>query len=705
MVHPSHDTRRVSFLFAVLALLLLAFVRLASAQGATDVEWPYWGGDEKSTRYSPLTQIDASNFGSLQVVWRWKAANFGPEPDPVYRATPIYANGKLYTVAGYRRTVVCIDPATGETLWMFREKDGPRWAASTRKNYGKGVAFAVVGGRPVVYVATPAYYLWALDADTGQPLPFFGNNGNVDLHLGLGPYPIDPDRGALDWGDITTSSAPIVVNGVVVVGGSHDRGYYPENRENIPGIVRGYDARTGRMLWRFDPVPKSGQPFNDTWEEGSWRYTGNVSPWAPLSADSKLGLVYVPTDTPTNDYYGGSRPGKNVYGTSLLALDVKTGALRWFYQLVHHDIWNMDLPDAPHPVDLTVDGRRVPAIVQATKQGWLYVFNRETGEPLWPIEERAVPQSDAPHEKTWPTQPFVTKPAPFEQQGITENDLIDFTPALRAEGLRIARQYRMGPLFSPASLRKAPDGTQGTFMVPSSNGGANIPGGAVVDPETGWVYVASQHSYEALSLVPARERYPDGKPWPGWGSDDGGVTSLYVTDNAAGMYGPRGGPGLDPLPLLKPPYGRIVAYDLNHGDKVWEIPNGDTPAFVRNHPALKGVKLGNTGQDSHANLLVTKTLLMYGEGRGGEPHFRAVDKKTGKEIGKVDIPARTNTAPMTFMHEGHQYVVAAISSDGVPAELVALALPDAQPPHVAPRPNHPSESLPPARPGTKPSRP
>ena len=404
----------------ILAALVLALAGIAAAEGAGDGEWAYWGGDERSSRYSPLTQIDASNFGSLQVMWRWKAANFGPEPDPVYRATPIYANGKLYTVAGYRRTVVCIDPATGETLWMFREKDGPRWAASTRKNYGKGVAFALVGGRPVVYVATPAYYLWALDADTGQPLPFFGNNGVVDLHLGLGPYSVDPDRGALDWGDITTSSAPIVVNGVVVVGGAHDRGYYPENRENIPGIVRGYDARTGRMLWRFDPVPKPGQPFNDTWEDGSWKYTGNVSPWAPLSADSKLGLVYVPTDTPTNDYYGGSRHGKNVYGTSLLALEVKTGALKWFFQLVHHDIWNMDLPDAPHPIDLTIDGRRVPAIVQATKQGWLYVFNRETGEPVWPIEERPVPQSDVPFEKTWPTQPFVTKPPPFEQQGITE---------------------------------------------------------------------------------------------------------------------------------------------------------------------------------------------------------------------------------------------------------------------------------------------
>ncbi|MFN8061054.1 MAG: PQQ-binding-like beta-propeller repeat protein [Vicinamibacterales bacterium] len=645
-------------------------------------EWPYWGGDEQSTRYSSVDQIDAGNFGKLEIMWRWKAANYGPEPDLIYRATPLYVNGKLYTVAGYRRTVVCIEPSTGETLWMFREKDNPRWAASTRKNYGKGVAFARVEGRPVIYLLTPGYYLWALDADTGQPLPYFGNNGVVDLALGLGDYAVDPDRGVLDWGDITSSSAALVVNGVVVVGNSHDRGYYPENKENIPGVVRGYDAKTGMLKWKFNPVPRPGQPFNETWEKNSWKFTGNVSAWAPLSADSKLGLVYVPNDTPTNDYYGGSRPGQNIYGTSLLALDVQTGQLRWFFQFVHHDIWNYDIPDAPHVMDITVDGKKVPAVVQATKQGWLYSFNRETGQPIWPIEERPVKASDVPGEKTWPTQPFVTKPAPFEQQGMTENDLIDFTPALRDEAAKIAKQVRMGGLFSPASLLKASDGTKGTFLMPGSNGGANIPGGAAADPETGWIYVASQHGYaEVLSLVPAREKYPNGKPWPGWGSEEGGITSEYVS-TSNDIMGPRGGEGNPPLPMVKPPYGRIVAYDMNKGDKMWEIPNGETPAFIKNHPALKGVNIGNTGQNSHANLLVTKTLLMYGEGRGGDRYFRAVDKKTGKEIAKVRLPAQTNTAPMTFMHNGHQYIVAAIASGDTPAELVALALPDARPPKV-----------------------
>lgn len=672
---------------AAVVALVVAVAVVGSTRGRADsqppaegvasgtVEWTHWGGDERSSRYSPLDQVNASNFGELEVAWRWKANNYGPEPDLIYRATPLYVNGKLYTVAGQRRTVVCIDPATGETLWMFREKDNPRWAASTRKNYGKGVAFAEVNGRPVIYLLTPGFYLWALDADTGQPMPDFGMNGVIDLHLGLGDYPVHPERGVMDYGDITSSSAPIVVNGVVVVGNSHDRGYYPENRENVPGIIRGYDAKTGRMLWRFDPVPKEGEPGNETWENESWRYTGNVSPWAPLSADSKLGLVYVPTDTPTNDYYGGSRHGSNLYGTSLLALDVQTGKLRWFYQFVHHDVWNHDIPDAPHLMDLTVNGRQVPAIVQATKQGWMFVFNRETGEPVWPIEERPVPASDVPDEKLWPTQPHVTWPPPFEQQGVTEDDLIDFTPALRAEAVKIARQFRMrAGMFNPPSLFNAPDGTRGAFMAPSSNGGANIPGGAAVDPETGWVYVASQHGYEVLALVPAQEKYPDGKPWPGWGSPDGKITSLYVSTSSPAP-GPSGGAGNPPLPLMKPPYGRIVAYDMNSGDLKWNIPNGETPDRIRHHPALKGVEIGNTGQNSHANLLVTKSLLMYGEGRGGDRYLRALDKQTGKELAKIQLPAQTNTAPMTFMHEGQQYIVAAIASAQSHAELVALKLP------------------------------
>jgi quinoprotein glucose dehydrogenase len=663
-----HARRRLAPLATglLLAALGAAPPLFAQHQGTDKGEWRYWGGDEASSRYSPLDQIDAKNAGKLEVAWRWSAANYGPEPDFIYRCTPIKVGNRLYAVAGQRRTVVALDAGTGETLWMWRMKEEPRWQASTRKNYGKGVAYAEVEGRGVIYMITPGYHLVALDAETGQPLPYFGLNGIVDLHLGLGNYPVDANLGTLASGDITASSPPIVVNGVVVVGNSHDRGYYPERKENIPGHVRGYDAKTGSMLWRFHVVPQPGEFGHDTWEGDSWTYTGNISAWAPLSADSQRGLVFIPTDTPTNDYYGGHRHGANLYGTSLIAIDVKTGKRVWHFQMVHHDVFNYDNPDAPHLVDITVGGRKIPAVAAVTKQGFTYVFNRETGQPVWPIEERAVPQSDTPHEKTWPTQPFPTKPAPFELQGITENDLIDFTPELKKQALEIARQYRMGPVFLPPSRWDAPDGTKGAFNVPGANGGANIPGGAAVDAETGILYVATERGHSVLSLIPGAER----------GKTIGGDNSNmhYVSRGPGGIRGPQG------LPLLKPPYGSIVAIDLNTGEHLWRVPDGDTPASVKNHPALKGVTLPVTGKQTHANVLVTKSLLFYGEGRGADPFLHALDKKTGRELARIEIPATTNTAPMTYMHKGRQYIVLSVAGPEHPAELVALALPEANKP-------------------------
>lgn len=649
--------------------VLLATHRLdAQRRGTENGEWRYWGGDEGSSRYSPLDQINAENAAELEVAWRWKAANYGPEPDFIYRATPLKVGDKLFTVAGTRRAVVAIDPGTGETLWMWRMRDNPRWRASTRQNYGKGVAYAEVDGRGIVYVITPGYYLVALDADTGTPIPYFGLGGIVDLHLGLGEYAVDPDRGILGSGDITSSSPPIVVNGVVVVGNSHDRGYYPRRKDNVPGHIRGYDAKTGQMVWRFNVVPQPGEPGHDSWEGDSWSYTGNVSAWAPLSADSERNLVYVTTDTPTNDYYGGDRLGDNLYGTSIIALDAQTGERVWHFQMVHHDIWNYDNPNAPKVVDVMQEGRLVPMVVETTKQGWAYVFNRETGEPVWPIEERPVPQSDAPGERTSPTQPFVTKPAAFELQGVTEDDLIDFTPELRAQALELAKDYRMGPMFNPPSLLDAPDGTKGAFHAPGANGGANIPGGSSVDPETGILYVASERGHSVISLVPGSEAQPRPSnlcPTP----EPCASSATYVATGPSGIRGPQG------LELLKPPYGTITAIDLKTGDHLWRIPNGDTPASVRNHPALQGVDLPNTGKRAHADILTTKTVLFYGEGRRQEPLLHVVDKMTGREIARVELPAPTNTAPMSYMHEGRQYIVAAVAGPGVEAELVALALP------------------------------
>lgn len=659
-----NGTRGRVILLPATLLALLAIVQPAAGQraGTEGGEWRYWGGDEGSSRYSPADQITAENAHQLQVQWRWYGANFGPEPGNVYRSTPLKVGDRLFTVAGSRRAVVAVDAGTGETLWMWRMRDNARWQASTRQDYGKGVAHANVDGRDVIYVITPGMYMAALDAETGQPIPYFGMNGIVDLHLGMGPYEVDPELGILESGDITSSSPPIVVNGVVVVGASHDRGYYPEKKENVPGHVRGYDAKTGRMLWRFNVLPQPGEFGHDTWEDDAWTYTGNISPWAPLSADSERGLVFVPTDTPTNDYYGGHRPGGNLFGTSLLALDVETGRRVWHFQMVHHDVWNMDNPDAPHLVDIDVDGRRIPAVAAVTKQGFTYVFNRETGEPVWPMVEREVPQSDVPGEQTSPTQPFPTKPAPFEMQGMTEDQLIDFTPELRAQAVRIASLYRMGPIFTPPSLWEHPDGTNGAFVVPGANGGANIPGGAAMDPETGVLYVASQRGHSVISLIPGDQR---GEVL---GGDDSNMN--YVSRGPGGIRGPQG------LPLLKPPYGSITAIDLNTGDHLWQIPNGDTPQSLKEHPALQGVDLPRTGKNAHANLLVTKNLLFYGEGRGQEPLLHVVDKATGEEIAVVELPAPTNTAPMSYVHQGRQYIVLAVSGDGEPPQLVALALPE-----------------------------
>ena len=651
--------RALAAALSLSALIVVAFSLAAPpAASAQDGEWRYWGADAASSRYSPLDQIDASNFSDLEVAWTWRGDNFSPNPTQYLRATPIYVNGTLYSVAGTRRTAVAIDPATGETLWTFREPHTKRWEDSMRKDYGKGVAYAEVDGRGMIYLVTPAFFMHALDPETGRPIESFGKHGTVDLLANLGPWEHHAEDGLPpEVGYITNSSPPIVVNGVVVVGNSHEQGYFQTRKENVPGNVLAYDAGTGEHLWTFNVIPQEGEFGNDTWENDAWKWTGNVSAWAPLSADPELGLVYVVTDPPTIDYYGGFHPGDNLFATSILAIDVQTGERRWHYQTVHHDVWNYDNPTAPNLVDINVDGRAIKAIVQTTKQGWAYVLDRETGEPVWPIEERPVPQSDVPGEQLSPTQPFVTRPAPYEMQGITEDDLIDFTPELRAMALDIVKDFRLGPLFNPPSIEGAADGTQAAIHCPGANGGANIPGGAAVDPETAILYVASTRGCSAPRLQPGKDV-------------DADANVDWVSVGPGGVRGPQG------LPIFKPPYGTITAIDLNTGDHVWQIPNGHTPDAIRNHPLLEGVDIGNTGARSHATKLVTSTLLMYAEGRGAAPVFRAVDKMTGKELGSVEIPGSTVTAPMTYMHEGVQYVVMAINRRGLPGSLVALRLPE-----------------------------
>ncbi|HEV8304754.1 MAG TPA: PQQ-binding-like beta-propeller repeat protein [Gemmatimonadales bacterium] len=676
---------RTAILRSALALTLLVAPRAAAAQaGAAKGEWRFWGGDAGSTRYSTLDQITRDNAKSLQIVWRWRAANFGPEPETYYRATPLYANGVLYTVAGERRDVAAIDPATGETLWTWRMDEGLRWEKAPRRFSGRGLAYWTDGRRTSerLLVVTPGYHLVALDARTGRPVAGFGTGGVVDLMEGLGyalvpwagqPGPmqtngdngptraagsdgavsvhgIDPAEGA-----IGASSPPIVVNDVIVVGSSALQGYYPKRLKNIPGTIRGFDVRTGRQLWTFHLIPGPGEFGHETWLGDSWPVAGKNDAWAPFSADSATGIVYIPVGHPHNDWYGGHRPGANLFAESVLALDAKTGRRIWHFQMIHHDIWDYDTPTAPNLVDVTVNGQRRRLVVQTTKQGFAYVFDRMTGQPIWPIEERPVRSSDTPGEWTSPTQPFPTRPRAYERQGVTTDDLIDFTPELRRQAIEIAKECRMGPLYTPVSVVDAADGTKCTFQAPGANGGVNIMGGSAVDPETGMLYVASQGGVSRMALEHNPER----------------SEMRYVSlGPGAGGRGPQG------LPLFKPPYGRITAIDLSTGEHRWMIPNGDTPDNVKSHPALQGVSVPRTGKNAHANLLVTRTLLFYGEGRGGGPIFHAVDKATGQEVAQISLPAATNAAPITFLHEGRQYIVVAIAGADVPAELVAVALPE-----------------------------
>ena len=646
---------KIRLIIRLLSFIILIVTPVLPQHGAPNGDWPYWGGDAGSTRYSALDQINKDNVKDLEIAWRWYSANYGPIPEFYFRATPLEVGGVIYTVAGERRAAVAIDAGTGETLWMWRMKNNPRWEKSPRRFSGRGLAYTEVDGEGRIIVVTPGYYMVVLDAATGRPVDGFGKDGTIDLQEGLG-FKVDPVHG-IDpkYGLITHGSPPIVVNGIIVVGNAHGRGYYPKQKENIPGHIRGYDIKTGKQLWIFHVIPKPGEYGHDTWEGDSWTYTGNISSWATLSADPELNIVYIPTDCPTGDYYGGHRHGDNLYGTGLVALNVKTGKRIWHQQFVKHDIWNYDTPTAPNLLDIRVKRKKIKAIVQATKQGWAYVFDRKTGKPVWPMEERKVPASDVPGEKTSPTQLYPTWPLPFELQGVTVDELIDFTPELRAQAVELASKYRMGPIFTPPSLAEDPeDGTQGTFVMPGANGGANIPGGAVVDPETGIFYVASEKRHSVIRLVNDPEK----------------SKMNYISLGPGGIRGPQG------LQLLKPPYSRIVAIDMNTGKHLWNIPNGNTPKSLKEHPALEGVDIPQTGNMAHAGLVITKTLLFSGEGRGGDPWFRAYDKKTGEVVAEIELPAQTNHPPMTYMHNGKQYIVMPVAATGHPAELVALALPD-----------------------------
>jgi quinoprotein glucose dehydrogenase len=637
---------RPSLLVSILSFWLFA-APVTAQSGASDGGWPVYGGDPGHTRYAPLDQIDRNNARDLEVVWRWSARDYGSNPLIRSATTPLMVKGVLYATAGVDRSVVAIDAGTGETLWSWSVDEGERLALAPRANPGRGVAYwADESGRGRVLAVTPGYQLVALDASTGLPVPEFGDGGVVDLHLG------HRTRDGVDLvGSIGASSPPAVVGDVVVVGSAHHVGMRPPSRVNTPGDVRAFDVRTGAELWTFETIPDPGEEGHDTWLDDSWRYTGNAAVWAQISWDPETGYVYLPTEAATGDYYGGHRPGDNLFSTSLVCLDSRTGEKIWHFQIIHHDIWDWDNPTAPILADVVIDGRPRKIVAQLTKQGWVYVFDRLTGEPVWPIEERPVPQTDVPGEWTAATQPFPTRPAPFERQGFSEDDLIDFTPEIRARALEIARAYRMGPIFTPPSLADAPDGTKGTLSLPGSLGGANWEGGAL-DPETGLLYVGSHTSPSVLALVP--------------GSD------LSDMDYIAGPARAQLAPG---VPIVKPPWGRITAIDLTSGEHAWMVPNGRTPPHVAEELGLDPALVPQTGRTSRAGLVVTRTLLLGGEGASGDPVFRAYDKATGEVVAEIALPAPQVGLPMTYIHRGRQYVVLSVGGGGEPAELVALALP------------------------------
>ena len=641
--------RHRTFMAACTLSLLLSATSQAQ-RGTNGGQWPNHSGDKGSTKYAPLDQINRSNVRNLHVAWRRPAVADelrGQHQElkfsNLFRSTPLMINGVLYASDGIG-LVEAFDPATGRTLWVQESTDlGPEALAGTST---RGIAYWRNGADERILSVRPPY-LYAINLKTGELIRSFGEAGKVDLRTGLGPQP-QP---------FNFTSAPLIVKDIAVIGSSIADN--PNVKEGTRGDVRGYEIKTGKLRWTFRTIPREREFGVETWEDRAWEYTGAVNAWSNLSADEELGYIYLPLTSPTSDMYGGHRLGNNLFSDSLVCLKAETGERVWHFQLVHHDLWDYDLPAAPILADIRVNGKPIKAVVQVTKQGFAFVFDRVTGQPVWPIEERPVPQSATPGERTAPTQPFPTKPAPFERQGVSVDDLIDFTPELRREAIDITKRYVVGPLFTPPSIKgDGANDTKGTLQLPGSVGGADW-NGAALDPETGILYVPSVTGTFAADLVSGNTvqsnlRYVHG-------------TREFVT-------GPRG------LPLFKPPYGRITAINLNTGDHVWVKPNGDGP---REHPAIKHLNLPPLGQPGRASPLVTKTLLFIGEGDpinvrtppgGGGRKFRAYDKASGAVVWEMEFPAGTTGAPMTYMYKGRQYIAFAIGSSEHQAEFVALAL-------------------------------
>jgi quinoprotein glucose dehydrogenase len=710
-------------LAAAIAVTAPAMFGQAYTPSTAKGDWTHYTADVKGSRYSPLDQINASNFNQLEVAWRFKTDNLGTRPEFKLEGTPLAINGTVYATGGTRRSVVALDGKTGELRWVYSLREGARAVAAPRQLSGRGLSYWTDGkGDNRILFVTTGYNLVSLNAQTGQPIKTFGKDGILDMKVGA--LVGKGEQINLETGEIGLHSTPTVAKDVVIVGSSFREGLTVKTHNNTKGLVRAWDVRTGKLLWKFNTIPTPGEYGNDTWEKESWAINGNTGVWSQITVDEEAGLVYLPVEDPTSDLYGGHRPGNNLYGDSLVCVDLKTGQRKWHFQIVHHPIWDYDMPAAPLLMDINVDGRPIKAVAQATKQGLLYVFDRITGKPVWPIEERPVPQTDVPGEKTSPTQPFPTKPPAYSRNGVEEKDLIDFTPELKEQAANAAKRYRLGPVFLPPLVSKA-EGPLAALTAGTLSGGVNWPGSAF-DPETHrFITHACSACIAPLGLVAPPKEFSDLDYVMGTagttfraitGGGEGsaadapqrgaapapptppppaaGAAAGAGREGGAGRGGRGGGGGggaegglgggtvVQGVPIVKPPYGVIVSINLDKGDIDWSVPHGDTPDAVRNSPALRGVNIPKTGQSGNVGVVVTKTLIVVGDPsvtttpehpRGAM--LRAYNKQNGEQVGAVFMPAPQSGSPMTYMVDGRQYLIVAVSGGNYSGEYIAFALP------------------------------
>jgi quinoprotein glucose dehydrogenase len=694
----SQSARRLVLAFLCFAAIAYAQTPAPSQPSTKNGDWPHYTADNTGSRYSPLSQIDASNFSKLEVAWRYKTDNLGPRPEYKLEGTPLAIKGILYTTGGTRRSVIALDGRTGEVIWTHSLREGKRAAVSPRQLSGRGVSYWTdgKGDDRVVYVTT-GYRLVELNAKNGAMIPTFGKDGIVDLKVGA--VKGKGEQIDLETGEIGIHSTPTVVKDVVIIGSSMREGATVSTHNNTKGLVRAFDARTGKLLWTFHTIPRPGEFGSDTWENESWAVNGNTGVWTQITVDEDLGLVYLPVETPTSDYYGGHRPGNNLFAETLVAVDLKTGQRKWHYQFVHHPLWNFDMSSAPLLADINVAGRAIKAVAVPSKQAYLYVFDRVTGQPVWPMEERPVPQSDVPGEKTSPTQPFPTKPPAYARNYLKmPDDVIDFTPELHAQALEVLKRYRVGNSpFTPPILGDV----KGIVGAVGAGTATNWPGSAY-DPELHTVFAQAGNTPSSRSLVAPPPNFSDIKYVSGIGGQEfrevlgpgdccaadapprPTAPAARQAENAPAQAGAALGLAVQGLPIVKPPYGILSAINLDRGEITWQVPHGDTPDVIRNHPALKGLNIPKTGQaqTSGVGLMVTKTLVVMGDPqitttpehpRGAM--LRAYDKASGKEVGALWMPAPQSGSPMTYTADGKQFIVVAVSGGNYSGEYIAFALP------------------------------